>query len=33
VVDAAPALDAVRSFGEAVTEAVLSANHGKLLRL
>jgi predicted TIM-barrel fold metal-dependent hydrolase len=31
VVDPAPALDAVRSFGEAVTDAVLSANPGRLL--
>jgi 6-methylsalicylate decarboxylase len=32
VVDAAPVLDAIRSFGEAVTDAVLSANPDKLLR-
>jgi hypothetical protein len=31
VVDPAPALAAVRSFGEAVTDAVLSANPGRLL--
>ena len=32
VVDPVPALDAVRSFGDAVTDAVLSANPGKLLK-
>jgi 6-methylsalicylate decarboxylase len=32
VVDPGPALDVVRSFGEAVTDAVLSANPGNLLR-
>jgi predicted TIM-barrel fold metal-dependent hydrolase len=32
VVDPVPALDAIRSFGEAVTDAVMSANPGKLLK-
>lgn len=32
VVDPVPALDAIRSFGEAVTDAVLSANPGMLLK-
>jgi hypothetical protein len=32
VVDSSPALAAIRSFGEAVTDAVLSANPDKLLR-
>jgi hypothetical protein len=32
VVDPGPALDAIRSFGEAVTDAVLAANPNKLLR-
>ncbi len=32
VVDPAPTLDVIRSFGEAVTDAVLSANPARLLR-
>jgi hypothetical protein len=32
VVDPGPALDAIRSFGEAVTDAVLTTNPSKLLR-
>ena len=32
VVDPASALDVLRSFGEAVTDAVLSANPAELLR-
>jgi hypothetical protein len=32
VVDPLPALDAIRSFGEAVTDAVLTANPDRLLR-
>jgi predicted TIM-barrel fold metal-dependent hydrolase len=33
VVDPLPALDVIRSFGEAVTDAVLTANPDRLLRL
>jgi hypothetical protein len=32
VVDPGPSLDVIRSFGDAVTDAVLSANSGKLLK-